>query len=75
MHKEYSTGAVIVEHFGDNNYWGWFGVYINATPQEALRHYAREMGFDFQEIKQEGAEFYLGEDARAYNITLEDLSL
>ena len=71
--------AVIIEHMSDNEGWVWYGVYTNATPEKALRHYEKEMGLDDLDVEpskienSNGVLYLKDDDVRAYEITIESL--
>lgn len=65
----------MVEHVDDYGQWCWYSLYAKTTPRKALIHYAKEMNFDPKEYKihKEQETLYLGEDVRAYNVTIQSI--
>ncbi len=77
--------VVMLEHVGESNYWEWYSITRDTTPQEAIKAYYTEMGTveddgtvdgepyiepSEKEWDSEGMFYGFDDDVRAYFITI-----
>lgn len=67
--------VTLVEHVDEFGQWQWYGIYADTTPKKALLHYSKEMRMHLKEFKFEKRSdaLYLGDEARAYQVTLQKI--
>lgn len=65
----------LVEYLNENHEWLFHSVYRNTTNTKALKHFAKEHGFEKEDIiiEHSGGESYLNDEVRAYKILIEDI--
>lgn len=68
--KNENNRAVMVEYIDDCNNWSWYGVYINTTPEDAIKAYLKESA----EIEPEKVTFIEGGD-EGYTYPSEEVSI
>ena len=63
------------EYLNENNEWTYFAVYKNTTNEQVLQKYAKDHGFEEEDIQivSNGGESYLNDEVRAYSIIIETI--